>query len=341
MPLSTVGDTLGPEITSWLINSDETKGSSTDSGIHAVVSQYDANVQQVQYNATDVYVNATGVPSYDVGPWLDGNPAVATDRDWLFQLPLDPSEKTGTKTTTPLGNIGVFVNGVAIYNAQDAQSFNNQGVWYQNAVVFEEDGMDIALGHPSPVQGGGNIGSYVVGQYHHHQRPVSLLSQLGDDSASHSPLVGFAFDGFPVYGPYGYDNSDGTGDVVRIESGYQLRAGLRPPPPMGGPGAAFDGSYIEDHEYLEELGHLDEHNGRFGVTPEYPGGIYHYVATIDATGESAYPYIIGPEYYGVVQTNNLDQSVVVPGDVVIYQVDVPEPSAIALLLGIAFIRRRV
>lgn len=54
---------------------------------------------------------------------------------------------------------------------------------------------------------------------------------------------------------------------------------------------------------MRNLGELDEYNGRFAVTPEYPAGTYAYYATVDASGDAAYPYLIGPQYYGI-PTNN-------------------------------------
>ena len=114
---------------------------------------------------------------------------------------------------------------------------------------------------------------------------MSLRSQLGDDGSGHSPILGWAFDGYPIYGPYGYAKLDGNGDVVRLASSYQLKQGTRP----SGPGGAYDGSYIEDYEYVAGSGSLDEHNGRFAITPEYPEGTYYYVVTIDANGDAAYP----------------------------------------------------
>ena len=78
-----------------------------------------------------------------------------------------------------------------------------------------------------------------MGNYHHHQNPsafdldltvISTICNLYDadglyaiDSTTHSPLIGFAYDGYPIYGAYGYANSNGTGGIVRIKSGYQLR----------------------------------------------------------------------------------------------------------------------
>ena len=96
-----------------------------------------------------------------------------------------------------------------------------------------------------------------------------------------------------------------------IESSYRLRTGLRPDGP-------YDGSYIEDYEYVVGLGHLDEHNGHFGVTSEWPDGIYHYVTTINDVGELIYPYIVGPTYYGISFSAKLNQSFSMLVDVVTY-----------------------
>ncbi len=204
--------------------------------------------------------------------------------------------------------------------------------WQRDATVFEVDGQDDANGHPSAVGGG---------EYHHHFDPTGLRLQLGDDGASHSPILGFAYDGFPVYGPWSFDNTDGTGGVVRIESSYELRTGLRPPPSATSPGGPFDGSYLEDWRYVAGLGHLDEHNGRFAETPEYPNGTYAYYVTLDANLDTMYPHIVGPDYYGVVIQANLDQTVTVPQNAVEYPIS--EPATLALLgLGtLTLIARRL
>jgi hypothetical protein len=314
-------------VTAWMINQTNTKGTSTDSAINAVVSVIDADVQQVSYDSTYAYVESTGIPSYNVGPFNDGNPAVPSDREWVIKIPHTPTMQTGTKTVPGLGAIGLWINGVPIYNSLDAMSYENEGVWNQNAVVAEADGFDAALGHPSPV---GMGPPPVDGAYHHHQRPISLLAQLGDTPSQHSPIVGFAFDGYPVYGPYGYDGTDGTGGIVRIESSFQLRnITQRTTLPDGtvlsaqfyGPAVSETyplSTYAEDFEYVQGLGHLDACNGRFAVTPEYPGGTYAYYTTIDGSNNSAYPYAVGDGYYGVLVTENLSGSVTIPGGVTVY-----------------------
>jgi hypothetical protein len=120
------------------------------------------------------------------------------------------------------------------------------------------------------------------------------------DSTQHSPLIGFAYDGFPIYGAYGYKNTDGTGGITRIKSGYQLKTSR-------GTGTVPStttwalGYFREDYEFVAHAtqDYLDEHNGRFCITPEYPNGTYCYFATVDANWNSAYPYVVGPTFYGV------------------------------------------
>ena len=123
-------------------------------------------------------------------------------------------------------------------------------------------------------------------------------------------LLGFAFDGYPIYGAYGYANADGTGGIVRIRSGYQLRSiTTRTTHADGtdvsdGPAVSQTyplGYFREDYEFVQhaEPYYLDAHNGRFCVTPEYPGGTYAYFCTVDEHWNSAYPYVVGPTFYGV------------------------------------------
>jgi hypothetical protein len=126
----------------------------------------------------------------------------------------------------------------------------------------------------------------------------------------HSPLIGYAYDGFPIYGAYGFKNADGTGGITRIKSSYQLRNitartvwadGTDVP---DGPTVSTTyplGYFREDYEFINhaQADYLDVHNGRFCVTPEYPNGIYCYFATVNEEWNSAYPYVVGPTFYGV------------------------------------------
>lgn len=326
-----------PAITSWLINTSGLTGRHYVSGNPTPIQDnYPANVQSVQYSGNNAYISASGIPSYIVGPYLDGNPSQATNNSSIYKIPLNPVQNTGTKTNTPLGTIGIFINGVALYDCKDAFSYKaststnvqqGDGVWNRDAIVAERAGFDCSKGHPSPIFTGGPPpqGTLTGGNYHHHQNPSAFnldkveISNVCDlyladglyllDSTQHAPLIGFAFDGFPVYGAFGYANPDGTGGIKRIQSSWKLRNITTRTTYWDGTSVAAGpavissfplGIYREDYEYNSSFGDLDEHNGRFCITPEYPAGTYAYFATIDENWNSAYPYVIGPTYYGVV-----------------------------------------
>ena len=123
----------------------------------------------------------------------------------------------------------------------------------------------------------------------------------------HSPIIGWAYDGHPIYGPYGYEDPENTAPFnayKRIRSSYRVKtsrdailSGLSDPL----------GTYLEDYEYVEGLGDLDRYNGRYCVTPEYPNGIYCYFTTITGTtGDPAFPYFVGSEFYGEADEVNWD-----------------------------------
>ncbi len=331
--LPAVAQAPHPAITSWLRNTTGVRGRHYLLGNPTPIPDTaHANVQRVRYSATSVYINCSGVPAYVTGPYDAGNRATATNRRYLYKLPLAPQPQTAPRTATGLGHIGVFINGVPIYNYQDAQTYNNQGIWHRNAVKFENDGFDCARGHPSAVfNGPPGSGPPVAGNYHHHQNPSAFNAAtvplstvcnvyLADglyvpDSTQHGPLIGFAFDGYPVYGGYGYATPTAAGAIKRMTPGYRLRAitarttlanGTQLPASQYGPTLATSalGYYGEDYEYVAGIGDLDEHNGRFCVTPDYPAGTYAYFATLDRAGNAVFPYLIGPTYYGVVETTN-------------------------------------
>lgn len=320
---------LSPVITSWLQNT-TLKGSHYVNGNSTPIQDNVlANVQSVQYSNNWVYVTTTGIPLYPTGPFLDGNPSLATNQNAVFKISRNPVQNTGSLTATSAGNIGIFINGVALFDYRDGVSWKNssnslaggplggQGdnVWNRDAVVAEKAGFDCSKGHPA------------MGNYHHHQNPsafkydINVISTICSpynadglyviDSTTHSPLIGYAYDGFPIYGAYGYKNSNGTGGIVRIKSGYQLRnitvrnAYANGQSVTAGPNVSATyplGYFREDYEFVShptDESYLDAHNGRFCVTPEYPNGTYAYFATVDANWNSAYPYAVGPYFYGV------------------------------------------
>lgn len=319
-----------PAITKWLQNTSNimgrhyVKGNSTPINDNVL-----ANVQSVKYSASSVYIATNGIPAYITGPFLDGNPSVATSQNAIFKLSLNPVKNTGVPTNTTGGNIGLFINGVALFDYRDGVSWQNSTnslkggpiggmgdmVWNRDAVVAERGGFDCSKAHPA------------MGNYHHHQNPsafkldlnvISTICNLYDsdglytiDSNLHSPLIGFAYDGFPIYGAYAYKNADGSGGIARMKSSYALRNITKRNQYANGSAVTSGpdvsatyplGYFREDYEYIPTSvatpDYLDEHNGRFCVTPEYPNGIYCYFATVDSKWNSAYPYVVGPTFYG-------------------------------------------
>jgi len=280
-----------PLLSTWKINSTD------ETGYDGIT----ANVQKVQYSTSYVYISSTGVPSFNIGPWKEPN--VAEEQDFVLKFPRSPSENTGTHDSTKLGAIGFTIYGTAIYNAEANGSYNDKGYWHEDAVVGEASTFDTVYGHPS-----------AQGVYHFHEYPHDVYTT---DDTEHSPIIGWAFDGYPIYGPYGYANTDGTGGITRMESSYQLRnITKRTTLPDGtkldssdyGPAVSSTyplGHFVEDYHYVDSSGDLDEYNGRYCVTPEYPNGIYAYFATIDSDGTRAYPYFVGPEYYGNIVKANI------------------------------------
>ncbi len=330
-----------PAITSWLQNTTGTGTYYVSGNSVALDNNILYNCQRVEYSDDFVYVTTNGIPAYPTGPFQDGNPSQAESQDAIYKLPLNPVQNTGTLDETVGGNIGVFINGVSLFDYRDGVAWNpstnalcggpgnppcpggpNADMdWNRDAILAEMPGFDCSKAHPA------------MGNYHHHQNPsafdmdleiVSTICNLYDadglyaiDPDAHSPLIGFAYDGFPIYGAYGYKNADGTGGLVRIKSGYQLRniterthhadgTDVSDGPPVS---TTYElGYFREDYEWIAHTGeedYLDVHNGRFCVTPEYPDGTYAYFATVDENWNSAYPYVVGPTFYGLFERRSV------------------------------------
>ncbi len=137
---------------------------------------------------------------------------------------------------------------------------------------------------------------------------VDINGQLKEKTnLVHSPIVGWAYDGSPIYGPYGHDTATG-GVIRRIVSSYTVNL-----KPNRSSVSDFSlGSFIEDYDYTAD-GDLDKYNGRFCKTPEYPNGVYAYFCTIqDADGsvspfigsrEPSFPYVLNGFKFKKVEMN--------------------------------------
>ena len=135
---------------------------------------------------------------------------------------------------------------------------------------------------------------------------------FADDGNEVSGIIGWAYDGNPIYGAYGLTDptespSNPTAGFKKLESGYKIDLSTIEDRPEG-----FDpGEFIEDYKFDDAIGDLDEHNGRFEKTVEFPNGIYAYHAIIDNLNNPVFPYFIGNTYRSLpIEENisNLNQS---------------------------------
>ena len=126
-------------------------------------------------------------------------------------------------------------------------------------------------------------------------------SNLETTAQFHSPIIGWAYDGNPIYGPYGFSTPTG-GNIKALKSGYELVTTSNRPSLS----SWKQGFFVEDYAFTG-TGDLDQHNGRYCVTPDFPNGVYAYFATIsnDAVESSGpfenfklpqFPFFIGSTY---------------------------------------------
>ena len=240
---------------------------------------------RVQVTETDGFrvIESNDIPKHTVGRFPNrGNPNAIAAQNWTIKIPLQPIPND---TVTPLHQstnhgppnmpFGVGVNGV-LFEPGTAEFWMGDRTADWN---YEALGGAVGLGldaNHAHVQPGGI--------YHYHGLPTGLLEELGFtageiDDNTHSPLIGLAADGFPVYYAFGYQQADDPkSSVVKLTTSFRLKQGQRPSG-SAGPGGRYDGAFIQDYEYALGTGDLDECNGRFCVTPEFPEGTYAYFFT--------------------------------------------------------------
>ena len=214
-------------------------------------------------------VESNAIPNHEPGKFPNaGNPNSIREQNQRFEMPLHP-----VAAPVPVEgrgvDFGVAVNGVK-FDPGTAEFWRRDrtSIWVEEAIVGGRGqlGLDWSNAHVQP-----------AGTYHYHGIPWGVIKQLGGEKRM--TLVGWAADGFPVYGPLApQDAKNAASPLVKVKSSYRLKSGQRP----GGetsPSGNYDGKYTPDYEYVAGSGDLDECNGRFGVTPEFPAGTYYYVTT--------------------------------------------------------------
>ena len=241
-----------------------------------------AEVTMVELSDT-IQFTSNGVPPHAIGTYPNqGNPNRVFASLDVRTVPKNPAK---TDTATEMAEFGITLSGIKL-DRDTAESYQNARMrpWNYEALTpgiarrqsedapFDWLGSDCNNAHVQP-----------GGHYHYHGPPRAYLRELtGGGQTADMVLGGYAADGFPFYLIHGYaDPTDPESGLVPVEASWELRSGTR----TGGPGGAFDGTFREDWEFVPGSGDLDRCGGRFGVTPEFPDGTYHYFLTTD------YPYI--------------------------------------------------
>jgi hypothetical protein len=219
---------------------------------------YPAPTLNVSCDGTTVTVQSNGIPGYRFVATTP-NPLRAQNYNWRF--PQNPAQAARTTTIPLLGPVGIAVNGLPFYGPNEAQMPHPYGDPVYNQLL------DYCLGHTAQ-----------RGDYHYHALLVKCLVSGAADGKP-SPIIGYAFDGFPIYGPYGCVDAACT-RVVKFQSGWDR---------VGDPRTYAWNA----HRYTQKSGetYLDQCNGHVG-----PDGTYHYHAT------DTFPYILGC-YRGTAMAN--------------------------------------
>lgn len=273
---------------------------------------------------SNVTLRSTGLPYHSFGNVNDPNIPAAQNYNvsWVYRAgtfqPVDIHVAVANQI------IGFWLNGVAMYGPGNAgyapigmqlvQGFTYNASSEVQVELNYTFGADAAGGHTLP-----------NGKYHYHDGnflPVWLSGAGGGNELpqnstgiadklvipylndglrhinGHSKILGVAADGYPVYGPWGYINPTNSNTGLRkMISGYALKDSAY----RAGTAAAniFQypmGMFVEDFEYVGG-GDLDEHNGRYCVTPDFPNGTYAYFITVDNDDNPVFPYVIGNTFF--------------------------------------------
>ena len=191
----------------------------TTEEVPVVFDKFNSSVE-VYIEGNFVVLKSNGIPDHK-------SPYSISAQSLTFKIPVNPQEAS-THSSSPLGPIGIAINGVPIFN---------QYAGPNQPLTNEINSFDQYNGHPQQ-----------SGQYHYHVEPLYITVNKGK-----SALLGFLLDGFPVYGP-------------------------------------------EENSKTITNADLDDYHGHFGVTADYPNGIYHYHIT------SSDPYINGDGFFGTAGT---------------------------------------
>ena len=270
-----------------------------------------------------VSLEGTGLPYHSYGNLDDPNTPDEINIDKTFPWRGGTNISAENKVATDPGTIGYWINGVSVLSPNAGTDAPDGFVALSGFNYNKSAYTAFALNYSWGADEAGGF-STSDGTYHYTDFSFDLSWASGDGYVSglnntgsselseipylngsliqangHSKLLGVSLDGYPIYGPFGYtDPLDITGGVSLMESGYTLKnSSYRAGTAASNLSQYPMGMFVQDYEFTDS-GTLDEHNGRYCKTPEYPNGTYAYFVTVDnANLYPVYPYVIGNTYY--------------------------------------------
>ena len=274
----------------------------TDAACTAYAGSYSSSVQDVGRsksfvgrvtitdNGDHCELTSNSIPNHDFNDGARSFVNTTSEATKSFSIPSSPQEAAASTELSLRYDDGIFLNGVKLdLLAAACYGVGNEPAGQEKIGCFDTGGQPFRYDPMSPLNAFGtdshNAHTQPDGEYHYHGDPKALHDPARSDSPS--PVVGFAADGFPIFGPFFRDED--TGEVRRATSSYSLKSGVRAAQSHGGatydpsgPGGAFEGEeyngrFVDDYEYIAGSGDLDECNGmvvdgRYGyrITNTYP-----------------------------------------------------------------------
>lgn len=226
--------------------------------------------------------HTNAIPNHDFNDGEHSFVNSTEEQDDQFEVTNSPSFAANTTAISLTMDNAIFLNGVKLdllaagcYGVSDGKigCHNSDQPWrYDPMSELADFGTDSHNAHTQP-----------DGTYHYHGNPNALFYANADIV---SPVIGFAADGYPIYGSYFSDE----GIIRAAKSSYQLKSGNRTAINSINPGGSYDGTYVDDYEYIEGSGDLDECNGMtidelygYYVTSAYPWVLACFKGTPDSS----------------------------------------------------------
>jgi hypothetical protein len=229
------------------------------SGPEAAVCAGAEHVGTVAIRGGKRLISGNAIPNHDVDYYPnEGNPNRISAQSVSYEVTTSPT-LTSRATETPVP--GVAINGIK-YEPQTAEVYSNTE-WRYEALTFggrvtgdtnrqpagDSLGIDCNFAHVQP-----------SGAYHYHGVPTAIMP-----TEPAITLVGWAADGFPMLGRFGYATpGDPSSDIVELNGSYRIKSGTRTALSAGDtpPPGDYDGTFVQDWEYVAGAGDLDQCNGR-------------------------------------------------------------------------------